>query len=108
VRPLRAAPLAGPTEVVGPICESTDVLATDAELPDLAPGELVAFLDTGAYGMTMASNYNGQPRPVEIVVAGGVARVARRRETWEELLAAETGTGAAVAAVPGPTDPLGW
>jgi diaminopimelate decarboxylase len=107
VRPLRAAPLAGPTEVVGPICESTDVLAIDADLPDLAPGDLVAFLDTGAYGMTMASNYNGQPRPAEIVVAGGVARVARRRETWEELLAAETGTGAAVAAVPGPAGPPG-
>jgi diaminopimelate decarboxylase len=108
VWPLRAAPLAGPTEVVGPVCESTDVLATDADLPDLAPGDLVAFLDAGAYGMTMASNYNAQPRPAEIVVAGGVARVARRRETWEELLAAETGTGAAVAAVPGPADPLGW
>jgi diaminopimelate decarboxylase len=107
VRPLRAAPPAGPTEVVGPICESTDVLAIDADLPDLVPGELVAFLDAGAYGMTMASNYNGQPRPAEIVVAGGVARVARRRETWEELLAAETGTGAAVAAVPGPAGPLG-
>jgi diaminopimelate decarboxylase len=108
VRPLRATPLAGPTEVVGPICESTDVLATDADLPALAPGDLVAFLDTGAYGMTMASNYNGQPRPAEIVVAGGVARVARRRETWEELLAAETGTGAAIAAVPGPAGPRGW
>ena len=42
------------------------------------------------------------------MVAGGVARVARRRETWEELLASETGTGAPVAAVQGPTDPLGW
>jgi diaminopimelate decarboxylase len=108
VRPLRAAPLAGPTEVVGPICESTDVLATDADLPDLAPGELVAFLDAGAYGMTMASNYNGQPRPAEIVVSGGAVRVARRRETWEELLAAETEAGAPVAAAQGPAGPLGW
>jgi diaminopimelate decarboxylase len=108
VRPLRAAPLAGPTEVVGPICESTDVLVTEADLPDLAPGELVAFLDAGAYGMTMASNYNGQPRPAEIVVADGVARVARRRETWEELLASETATGASVAATQGPAGPLGW
>ena len=108
VRPLRAAPLAGPTEVVGPICESTDVLATEADLPDLHPGELVAFMDAGAYGMTMASNYNGQPRPAEIVVAGGVARVARRRETWEEQLAWETGTGAAVAATRGPAGTLGW
>ena len=108
VRPLRAAPLAGPTEVVGPICESTDVLATEADLPDLHPGELVAFMDAGAYGMTMASNYNGQPRPAEIVVAGGVARVARRRETWEEQLTWETGTGAAVAATRGPAGTLGW
>jgi diaminopimelate decarboxylase len=108
VRPLRAAPLAGPTEVVGPICESTDVLATDADLPDLAPGDLVAFLDAGAYGMTMASNYNGQPRPAEIVVEGGVARVARRRETWEELLAWEAEQGAPVAAARGPAGQLGW
>jgi diaminopimelate decarboxylase len=108
VRPLRAAPLAGATEVVGPICESTDVLATEADLPDLAPGELVAFLDAGAYGMTMASNYNGQPRPAEIVVEGGKARVARRRETWEELLATEAGTGATVATVQGTNGRLGW
>src|SRR5829696_6056220 len=99
VRPLRAAPLAGPTEIVGPICESTDVLATDADLPDLAPG---------AYGMTMASNYNGQPRPAELVVSEGAARVARRRETWEELLATETEAGAPVAAAQGPASPLGW
>ena len=108
VRPLRAAPLAGPTEVVGPICESTDVLVTEADLPDLAPGELLAFMDAGAYGMTMASNYNGQPRPAEIVVSGGVARVARRRETWEEQLAWETGTGAPVPVTPGPPGTLGW
>ena len=108
VRPLRAAPLAGPCEVVGPICESTDVLAVAADLPDLAPGDLVAFLDAGAYGMAMASNYNAQPRPAELVVAGGEARVARRRETWEDLLAAETGTGELVATAQGPVGPLGW
>jgi diaminopimelate decarboxylase len=108
VRPLRAAPLAGPCEVVGPICESTDVLATAADLPDLAPGELVAFLDTGAYGMTMASNYNGHPRPAELVVAGGTASLSRRRETWEELLAAEDGIDAPVTTARGPAGPLGW
>jgi diaminopimelate decarboxylase len=84
------------------------VLATGAELPDLSPGDLLAFLDTGAYGMTMASNYNAQPRPPEIVVAGGVARVARRRETWEDLLAPETGSGDPVAATNRPARPLGW
>jgi diaminopimelate decarboxylase len=108
VRPLRAAPLAGPTEVVGPICESTDVLAIEADLPDLAPGEQIALMDAGAYGMTMASNYNSQPRPAEIVVSGGVARVARRRETWEEQLAWETDAGTPVAATEGPAGTLGW
>jgi hypothetical protein len=56
----------------------------------------------------MASNYNGQPRPPEIVVAGGVARVARRRETWEDLLAPETENGNPVAAARRPAGPLGW
>jgi diaminopimelate decarboxylase len=84
--PVRAAPSAGPTEVVGPVCESTDVLASGVDLPDLVPGDLVAILDAGAYGMTMASNYNAQPRPPEIVVEHGVASVSRRRETWEDQL----------------------
>jgi diaminopimelate decarboxylase len=98
---------AQPTEVVGPICESTDVLAAAADLPDLAPGELVAIMDAGAYGMTMASNYNSQPRPAELVVEGGSARVARRRETWGELLAWEAGAGAEPTD-PAPVSRLGW
>jgi diaminopimelate decarboxylase len=106
VLPLRAAPSAGPTEVVGPICESTDVLAAAADLPDLAPGALLAIMDAGAYGMTMASNYNSQPRPAEVVVEGGAARVARRRESWEELLAWENGAGTATASAP--VSRLGW
>jgi diaminopimelate decarboxylase len=88
--PVRAAGPTMPTEVVGPICESADVLAGAADLPDLAPGELVAILDAGAYGMVMASNYNSHPRPAEVVVSGGVATLARRRETWDDLLAWET------------------
>jgi diaminopimelate decarboxylase len=79
-----------PTTVVGPCCEPGDVLARAAPLPALAPGDLVAVLDAGAYGMVMASNYNGHPRPAEVVVAGGEATVARRRETWDDLLAWET------------------
>jgi diaminopimelate decarboxylase len=106
VLPLQAAPSAGPTEVVGPICESTDVLAAAADLPDLAPGALLAIMDAGAYGMTMASNYNSQPRPAEVVVEGGAARVARRRESWEELLAWENGAGTATASAP--VSRLGW
>jgi diaminopimelate decarboxylase len=90
VVPVRAAGPTWPTEVVGPICESTDVLAAAADLPDLGPGDLVAILDAGAYGMTMASNYNSHPRPPEIVVSAGVAAVARPRETWDGLLDPET------------------
>jgi diaminopimelate decarboxylase len=90
VVPVRAAGPTMPTEIVGPICESTDVLAAAADLPDLEPGDLVAVLDAGAYGMTMASNYNTHPRPPEIVVSNGVAAVARPRETWDDLLASET------------------
>jgi diaminopimelate decarboxylase len=86
---VRAGEPTGPTVLVGPICESSDVLGTAEGLPDLTPGDLVAVLDAGAYGMTMASNYNAQPRPPEIVVEGGVARVTRRRETWDEQLAWE-------------------
>jgi len=108
VLPVAAASPAGPTEVVGPICESTDVLAAAADLPDLAPGDLVAIMDTGAYGMTMASNYNSQPRPAELVVEGGTARVARRRETWGELLAWEAGAGGPEPTGPAPVSRLGW
>ena len=116
ILPVAAAPqarlaereAAGPTEVVGPICESTDVLAAAADLPDLGPGDLVAIMDAGAYGMTMASNYNGQPRPAELVVEGGTARVARRRETWGELLAWEAGAGGPEPTDPAPVSRLGW
>jgi diaminopimelate decarboxylase len=108
ILPLAAAPSAGQTEVVGPICESTDVLAAAADLPDLHPGDLVAIMDAGAYGMTMASNYNSQPRPAELVVEGGNARVARRRETWGELLAWEAGAGAPDPTDPAPVSRLGW
>lgn len=87
--PVREAPPAGPTEVVGPVCESTDTFAQDAQLPDLVPGDLVAFLDAGAYGMVMASNYNTNRRPPEIVVEGGSPRVVRPREDWRDLYASE-------------------
>ena len=89
----RVAPLHRPpdhaalaTDVVGPICESTDVLARDRSLPALRPGDRLALLDAGAYGFSMASHYNSQPRPAEALVAGAAARLIRRRETYADLI----------------------
>lgn len=78
------------TSIVGPICESSDVLARDRTLPPLAPGDCLAVLDTGAYGFSMASNYNSQPRPAEVLVEGKTFRSIRRRETYADLVVAES------------------
>lgn len=79
-----------PTDVAGPICESTDFLGRDCALPDLGPGDLLAVLDAGAYGMTMASHYNTHPRPAEVWLTGdGRVERIRRRETTADLLAVE-------------------
>jgi diaminopimelate decarboxylase len=77
------------TDVVGPICESADVLARARQLPALQPGERLALLDAGAYGFSMASQYNSQPRPAEVLVDGDHARLVRRRETYADLVAGE-------------------
>ena len=78
-------------QVVGPVCESADVLARDRELPRLQAGDHLALMTTGAYGMSMASNYNARPRPAEVVVAeaGDSWRVSRRRETLKDLIRSE-------------------
>jgi diaminopimelate decarboxylase len=90
--PLRSGAVqAEPVQVVGPICESADVLHPAAALPPLAAGDLVAVGAAGAYGMTMASNYNGRPRPAEALVEGDQWRVIRARETFEDLVRHETG-----------------
>jgi diaminopimelate decarboxylase len=73
-------------DVVGPICESADVLARNRRLGDLEPEQLLAVLGAGAYGSTMASNYNGRPRPAEVLVRGGRWALIRRRETWNDLI----------------------
>lgn len=79
--------------IVGPVCETSDVLGRDRVLPDVQPGDLLAVLDAGAYGMVMASNYNQRPRPPEVVVAedGQTWHVAHRRETWGDLVRLEQG-----------------
>ncbi len=76
-------------DVVGPVCETGDFFARDRELPSLKPGDLVAILDAGAYGMSLASNYNSRPRPAEVLVEGKRARLIRRRETIEDMLVQE-------------------
>jgi diaminopimelate decarboxylase len=76
-------------DVVGPVCETGDFFARDRELAEVAEGDLLAILDSGAYGMALASNYNTRPKPAEILVDGSKARVIRRRENINDLFAAE-------------------
>ena len=75
----------GLIDVVGPVCESADVLARDRKLGDVQSGELLAILGAGAYGSTMASNYNGRLRPVEVLVRGNKWAVIRNRDTMLDL-----------------------
>jgi len=76
-------------DVVGPLCESSDTLGKDRTLPRPEVGELYAVLDTGAYGSVMASNYNRRLLPAEVMVEDGKARVIRRRQTLDDVLALE-------------------
>jgi diaminopimelate decarboxylase len=76
-------------EIVGPLCESSDVIGHDRTLPRLAVGDLVAVHDAGAYGSAMASNYNRRPLPVEVLVDRGRWRVIRRRQVVDDLLSLE-------------------
>jgi diaminopimelate decarboxylase len=83
-----AAPIIG--DVVGPLCESSDTLGKERELPTPEVGDLYAVLDAGAYGSVMASNYNRRLLPAEILIENGEARVIRRRQTLEDVLALES------------------
>ena len=76
-------------DIVGPIWESGDFLAKDRPMPAVGQRDVLAVFDAGAYGFTMSSNYNGRPRPAEVLVDAGTAMVVRRRETYEDLIAAE-------------------
>lgn len=77
-------------DVVGPICESGDFLAQDRDIQPPEPGDLMAVMSAGAYGFTMASNYNTRPRAAEVLVDGKEFAVVRERETLEGLVAGET------------------
>jgi diaminopimelate decarboxylase len=76
-------------DVVGPVCESGDFFARDRKLQPVEPGDLMAVLDAGAYGMAQSSNYNTRMRPAEVLVEGAKARLIRRRETIADLLGPE-------------------
>jgi diaminopimelate decarboxylase len=76
-------------DIVGPVCESGDFFARDRAIAKIKPGDLVALLDAGAYGMSLSSNYNSRPRPAEVLVEGDKVTLARRRETMRDLLAPE-------------------
>lgn len=79
-------PPGGVYRVAGKHCESGDVLIEAAELPEPRPGDVLAVPATGAYTLALGSTYNGVPRPAVVLVAGGKARLIRRRETVEDLL----------------------
>jgi diaminopimelate decarboxylase len=76
-------------DVVGPICESGDFLALDRVIERPEPGDLLAIGTVGAYGFAMASTYNSRPRPAEVIVDGDRALLARRRETYDDLIQPE-------------------
>ena len=73
-------------EIVGPICETSDTLGQDRQLPPQQVGDLIAVHDTGAYGAVMASNYNRRPIAAEVMVDNGTWRVVRRRQTIDDML----------------------
>ncbi len=76
-------------DVVGPVCESADFLALGRDLPEPQPGDLLAIGGAGAYGFSMASNYNSRPRAAEVLVDGKRASLVRRRETYADLTRGE-------------------
>jgi diaminopimelate decarboxylase len=76
-------------DIVGPVCETGDFLALDRDIPVPDPGDLLGIHTVGAYGFAMASTYNARPRPAEVLVEDGEARLIRRRETYEDLTRGE-------------------
>ena len=89
VTPARWRAALSPADVVGPVCESGDTFATSRPLPDLAPGEVVALLDAGAYGAVMSSTYNARPMAAQVMVSGTVDAVIRPRQSFEAMRANE-------------------
>ena len=76
-------------DIVGPVCETGDFFARNREIPLVKPGDLLAIRMAGAYGFVLASNYNSRPRPCELLIDGDHVQVARKRETYADLIQGE-------------------
>ncbi|MEJ2097925.1 MAG: diaminopimelate decarboxylase, partial [Deltaproteobacteria bacterium] len=76
-------------DVVGPICESSDFLATERKLPDFQKGDLLAVMSAGAYGYTMASNYCSRLKIPEVMVKGNRFAIVNKRQEYDDLIRGE-------------------
>jgi diaminopimelate decarboxylase len=76
-------------DVVGPVCESSDIFGTNRSLPKLASGDLVGILNAGAYGAAMSSNYNTRGLPPEVLVEGDQFAIIRKRQSFDDIIALE-------------------
>jgi diaminopimelate decarboxylase len=76
-------------DIVGPICEGADFFAKDRAIPPVKRGDLISIFTTGAYGFTMASNYNARPLPAEVLVDGTNFKIIRKRQTYEDMISLE-------------------
>jgi diaminopimelate decarboxylase len=92
IAPLTEAPggFTMTADVVGPVCETGDFFARNRDLPNLQAGDLIALRTAGAYGFVLSSNYNSRPRPCELLIDGSRAIVARKRETFDDLIRGES------------------
>ena len=73
-------------DVVGPVCETGDFFALDRDLANVGSGDILALMSAGAYGFTMASNYNSRPFPAEVMISGSEAKIIRRRQSYADLI----------------------
>lgn len=78
-----------PADVVGPVCESGDFFGKNVPLPPLSHDDVLVVQSAGAYGFTMASNYNTRPKPAEVAIQGGEDRLIRKRETYDDQVRLE-------------------
>jgi len=89
IQPLKRIDKTMKADVVGPICESGDFLAKDRVIPAVSSGDYLCVMSAGAYGFTMASNYNSRPRAAEVLVRGDQFYIIRERESYEDLIRGE-------------------